>query len=82
MEAAVQQGVTGIVAECGGACACATCHVIVDPAWMSVLAPPEGLEIDMVQFAVERTDTSRLSCQVRVTEAMDGLRLFLPREQA
>jgi ferredoxin, 2Fe-2S len=81
MEAAVQNGVDGILAECGGSCACATCHVIVDPDWMSVVGLPDPIEADMLDFAAEVTENSRLSCQIRLTDKMDGLRLRLPTSQ-
>ncbi len=64
-------------AACGGACACATCHVHVDPEWAARLAPPTGEEIDMLDGAFEVTDASRLSCQILLTPEMDGLRLRL-----
>lgn len=81
MESAVQNGVEGILAECGGACACATCHVIVEPEWRSVVGSAGPMEADMLDFAVEVTENSRLSCQIRVTDKMDGLRLQLPTSQ-
>lgn len=66
-----------IKAECGGACACATCHVHVDPQWAAQLPPPSLDEIDMLDLAFEVTDESRLSCQILLTADMDGLRLRL-----
>jgi 2Fe-2S ferredoxin len=66
-----------IKAECGGACACATCHVHVDPQWAGRLAPPTGEEIDMLDGAFDVRETSRLSCQILLTPEMDGLRLRL-----
>ena len=66
-----------IKAECGGACACATCHVHVDPKWADQLQPPGVEEIDMLDGAFEVTETSRLSCQILLTPEMDGLRLRL-----
>ena len=66
-----------IKAECGGACACATCHVHVDPAWAARLVPPSAEEVDMLDGAFEVTEASRLSCQILVTPEMDGLRLRL-----
>ena len=64
-------------AECGGACACATCHVHIDPAWSAQLPPPTDEEIDMLDGAFEVTDASRLSCQILLTPELDGLRLRL-----
>lgn len=81
MEAAVKNHVPGIEAECGGACACATCHVYVDEAWRSATGAPEEMEEDMLDFAFDVRDTSRLSCQVKVTEALDGLIVQVPEKQ-
>jgi 2Fe-2S ferredoxin len=66
-----------IKAECGGACACATCHVHVDPEWAPLLPPPSDEEIDMLDGAFDVGETSRLSCQILLTPGMDGLRLRL-----
>ena len=72
METAVRNGVPGIVAECGGSLSCATCHVFVDPAEFAELPPMEEMEDEMLYgAAVERQDTSRLSCQIRITDDMD-----------
>lgn len=81
MQAGVNNGVTGIVAECGGACSCATCHVHVDPAWYGKLPPPQSIEQDMLEFAVGRDETSRLSCQIKITDEMDGLIVRTPASQ-
>ena len=81
MEAARQHGVQGIVAQCGGACACATCHVYVDPAWLARLEPREEMEEGMLETAWEPRENSRLSCQVHVTAAMDGLQVTVPQRQ-
>ena len=66
-----------IKAECGGAAACATCHVHVDPRWAALLPPPSDEEVDMLDAAFDVTETSRLSCQILLTPDMDGLRLRL-----
>jgi len=81
MEIARNAGVDEIYAECGGACACATCHVYVDKAWADKLPPPEPMESDMLDFAVDPRPTSRLSCQIKLTEQLDGLTLELPVSQ-
>jgi ferredoxin, 2Fe-2S len=81
METAIENGVPGIVAECGGACACATCHVHVAPEWMDRVGKPETMEEDMLDFAFDVRPTSRLSCQIRVTEALDGLIVQTPERQ-
>jgi len=81
MEAAVDNDVAGIVAECGGACSCATCHVYVDPAWTAKLAPPDAQERGMLECVLDRRDTSRLSCQIVLTPALDGLILRVADEQ-
>ena len=82
MEAARQHGVQGVIAQCGGACACATCHVYVDPAWLARLEPREDMEEAMLENAWEPRDNSRLSCQIHVTAEMDGLQVTVPRRQA
>ena len=81
MEAAVDHDVAGIVAECGGACSCATCHVYVDPAWAERLPPPDPQESGMLECVLDRRDTSRLSCQIVLTPALDGLVLKVADEQ-
>ena len=81
MEGAVKNRVDGIDADCGGACACATCHVYVDPDWESVLPPKSEMEEAMLDFALVTAPNSRLSCQLRVTSDMDGLILRMPVSQ-
>lgn len=81
MENAIKNGIPGIEAECGGACACATCHVYVDEAWTAEVGPPEAMEEDMLDFAYDVRPTSRLSCQIRVREALDGLVVSIPERQ-
>jgi 2Fe-2S ferredoxin len=82
MEAAVSNGVDGIVAQCGGACACATCHVYVAPQWFDQLAPREDMEEAMLEIAWEPRATSRLSCQIHLSAALDGLEVTVPERQA
>ena len=82
MEAAVRNGVPGIEAECGGACACATCHVYVAEDWYARVGAPQPMEEDMLDFAWEVKPTSRLSCQIKVTEELDGLVVDIPERQA
>ena len=81
MEGAVKNGVRGILADCGGAAACATCHVIVDEAWRDRLSPAATAELEMLDFAAEQQEGSRLSCQIKLTEELDGLRVRLPSTQ-
>ena len=81
METAQRNNVTSIVAECGGACTCATCLVHVDEAWSAVVGPPSAEEEDMLDFAFEVKPTSRLSCQIKVTQALDGLIVRTPAYQ-
>ena len=81
MEGAVRNGVPGIDADCGGACACATCHVYVDPAWAAALPAKSDMEEAMLDFAQDLKPTSRLSCQLRVTAALDGLVVRVPENQ-
>jgi len=73
MEGAVKNRVPGIDADCGGACACATCHVYVDPEWVAKLPPRQDMEEQMLDFAQNLKANSRLSCQIKVTPALDGL---------
>lgn len=82
MQAATGAGVHGIVAECGGSAMCATCHVYVDPAWADRLPAPLGNELEMLECtASERLPTSRLSCQIKLTAALNGLVVRLPEQQ-
>lgn len=81
MEGAVSNGVSGILADCGGACSCATCHVMVDPAWVDAIPPRADDEEAMLDFAIDPGPTSRLSCQIRITDALDGLVVTLPASQ-
>ena len=81
MEAAIRHGVPGIEAECGGACACATCHVYIDEEWREKVGAPQSMEEDMLDFAFEVRPNSRLSCQIRVTEELDGLSVHTPARQ-
>jgi 2Fe-2S ferredoxin len=81
MEAAIRNAIPGIEAECGGACACATCHVYVDEAWREAAGSPEQMEEDMLDFAFDVRSESRLSCQIRITDALDGLVVRIPEKQ-
>jgi 2Fe-2S ferredoxin len=81
MEGAVRANVPGIDADCGGACACATCHVQVEPEWAAKLPPKSEMEETMLDFAIQPKPTSRLSCQLRVTSEMDGLTVRVPPSQ-
>ena len=81
MEAAIKNQVPGIEAECGGACACATCHVYVDAAWADKLPRRESMEEDMLDFAFEVAPNSRLSCQLRIKPELDGLVVTTPEKQ-
>jgi 2Fe-2S ferredoxin len=81
MRAAVMNGVPGIDAECGGSCACATCHVIVDPAWADRLPPPQVAEADTLEMVADPLPGSRLSCQIVLTDALDGIVVHTPAKQ-
>jgi 2Fe-2S ferredoxin len=81
MENAIRNSVPGIEAECGGACACATCHVYVDEAWTGVVGEPESMEEDMLDFAFDVRPNSRLSCQIKVRDELDGLIVRVPEHQ-
>ena len=81
MEVAIQNGVPGIDADCGGACACATCHVYIDSNWIDKTGTAEQMEQDMLDFAFDVTDQSRLACQIKVSDDLDGLVVNLPEKQ-
>jgi 2Fe-2S ferredoxin len=81
MEAAVQNMVPGIDADCGGACACATCHVYVAEEWMSKLKARDDMEESMLDFAEDVKDNSRLSCQIQLSDALDGITVTTPEVQ-
>lgn len=81
MLAAVTNGVPGIDADCGGACSCATCHVYVQEEWLDKLGPVDPMEEAMLSLSTDRKDNSRLSCQIEVTEALDGLVVTTPEFQ-
>ena len=80
MEAAIGNRVPGIDADCGGACACATCHVYVDPAFAGALTPISEDESDLLDSSDHRNETSRLSCQIVMSGAVDGLRVTIAPE--
>jgi 2Fe-2S ferredoxin len=82
METAIKNNVPGIEAECGGACACATCHVHVDEAWRAIVGDPSPMEEDMLDFGFDVRENSRLSCQIKVTDELDGLIVRTPERQA
>jgi|TARA_B110000438_G_scaffold125816_1_gene122419 2Fe-2S ferredoxin len=81
MEGAIQNNIPGIDADCGGACACATCHVYVDSEWINKLPKIEDAEEDMLDMANEPNKFSRLSCQITVTEELNGLVVKMPSKQ-
>lgn len=81
MEGAMENGIPGILAECGGACACATCHAYVTPEWQARLKPLDDMEDAMLDTALERQPGSRLACQIEVTPELDGLEVFIARNE-
>jgi 2Fe-2S ferredoxin len=81
METALRNSIPGIEAECGGACACATCHVYVAPEWSEATGQAAQMEEDMLDFAADVRPNSRLSCQIKVSEALDGLVVSTPAKQ-
>jgi 2Fe-2S ferredoxin len=81
MENAKKNGIPGIDADCGGGCSCGTCHVYVDPAWQAVVGPRNSLEDATIDFSCEVKSNSRLSCQIKVTEELDGLVVRMPESQ-
>jgi len=82
MEGAIQNDVPGIDADCGGSMACATCHVYVEEKWLDKLSKAEDGEIDMIDMAFEPKKNSRLSCQLIVTNELDGLKVTTPKQQS
>ena len=81
MEGAIQKEIPGIDADCGGSMACATCHVYVDDQWFNKIPKAEDAEIDMIDMAFEPKKNSRLSCQIIVSEELDGLEVTTPEKQ-
>ena len=81
MQAAVDHNVRGIDGDCGGQCACATCHVFIDAPWSALTGPRTSNENDMLNFAAELRDSSRLACQIKLTEALDGIVVTMPEGQ-
>lgn len=81
MEGAVNNNVPGIDAECGGACSCATCHCYIDAAWIDTVGRASGMEESMLEFAEHVEPNSRLSCQITVSDALDGLIVRLLESQ-
>ena len=82
METAIKNNVPGIEAECGGACACATCHVYIEDAWRERVGDPSPMEEDMLDFGYDVRPSSRLYCQIKVTDELDGLVVRVPERQA
>ena len=83
MAAAVRSNVKGIDADCGGCCSCATCHVFVDPAALETIPPPEATELGMLEgVATQRSEYSRLSCQIVMTDDIVGLKVTIPDKQS
>ena len=81
MEGAVQNNIPGIDADCGGSMACATCHVYVEDSWLNKLPEPEDAEKDMIDMAYEPKKNSRLSCQIIVSDEINGLTVTTPEKQ-
>ncbi len=81
MRVAVRSGFSGILAECGGACSCATCHVHIDKSWYKQVPLRSELETEMLDFAEGVDDTSRLSCQIKITPELDGIIVHVPESQ-
>ena len=81
MEGAVKNNIPGIDADCGGACACATCHVYVDQAWLDKTGSQSAMEESMLDFAENVEENSRLSCQIKVSDELDGLVVRMPESQ-
>lgn len=82
MEGALDNGVAGILAECGGSCACATCHAYIAPDWFPRLAPMDDMEDAMLDTAHDRKPNSRLTCQIQVTPELEGLEVVVARNES
>lgn len=81
MEVAVKHGIHGVIGECGGTCCCSTCHCYVTPEWAPRLPPKSDDEADLLDFAWEPRETSRLTCQITITDEVDGMVLEVPAQQ-
>lgn len=81
MQAVTQANIAGMIGDCGGSCSCATCHAYIDQDWIDRLPPAQSMEIGMLECAIEPRPGSRLTCQLVVTEALNGLGLRLPKAQ-
>lgn len=81
MEGAVKNNIPGIDGDCGGACACATCHVYVPSEWLGKLKPQEAMELSMLEFAENVQPNSRLGCQIKLDDALNGITVDLPESQ-
>ena len=78
MDCAVDNGVRGIRAQCGGGCTCSTCHGFVDESWFQLVGPPVGDESDILEYVPGRRDTSRLTCQIPIRDELDGIVIYVP----
>jgi len=81
MQGAVDNMIEGIVAECGGSCSCATCHCYIDQQWLDKLEPATEMENDLLECVTEPKDNSRLSCQIVISDDLNGLVVHLPKSQ-
>jgi 2Fe-2S ferredoxin len=81
LDGALDNGIAGLIGQCGGGCTCATCHCRVDPAWIDRVNAPHPDESELLEYVLERGPTSRLACQIEVTDALDGLTVELPLRQ-
>ena len=81
MKAAIAADIEGVAADCGGTLSCATCHVYIEPDWVEKVGARNPMEEDMLDFAFDVRDNSRLSCQIKVSDALDGLRVKVPEKQ-
>ena len=81
MHAAVNNGISEIIGECGGACSCATCHCYIDAEWRAKLDAPDGVETDMLDCVIDQEEGSRLACQIKLDDSLDGIVVRLPASQ-
>lgn len=81
MQAILEANIAGMLGDCGGSCSCGTCHAYIDPAWLARLPPPDQTEVGMLEYIIDPLPNSRLTCQLRLTDKLDGLTLRLPHTQ-
>ena len=81
LDCALDNNISGIIGQCGGACNCCTCHCYVDEKWLPLLSKKIQDEVDLLEYAIEPKDNSRLACQITMKPELDGIRIFIPKAQ-